>query len=80
MPDPFPVIALSPSTVYRGVKDQGLGAGLLLHAIEQTQKAIKIAGIRALLVHAKDDASVKFYRHFKFAPSSLDPMTLMLRV
>ena len=79
MPDPFPVIALSRFTVDQGVKDQGLGAGLLLHAIEQTQKAVKIAGIRALLVHVEDDASLKFYRHFKFAPSTLNPMTLMLR-
>ena len=80
MPDPIPVIVLGRLAVDLKVKGQGVGAGLLLHAIEQTQEAAKIAGIRALLVHAKDDASAEFYRHFKFVPSMIDPMTLMLRV
>ena len=80
MPDPIPVIVLGRLAVDLKVKGQGVGAGLLLHAIEQTQEAAKIAGIRALLVHAKDDASAEFYRHFRFVPSIVDPMTLMLRV
>ena len=80
MPDPIPVIVLGRLAVDLKVKGQGVGAGLLLHAIEQTLEAAKIAGIRALLVHAKDDASAEFYQYFKFVPSMIDPMTLMLRV
>jgi GNAT superfamily N-acetyltransferase len=80
MPDPIPAVILGRLAVDLTAKGQGLGAGLLLHAIEQTQEAAKIAGVRALLVHAKDDSSANFYRHFKFAPSTLDPMILMLRV
>ena len=80
MPDHIPVTVLGRLAVDLSVKGQGVGAGLLLNAIEQTQKAAKIAGIRALLVHAKDEASAKFYSHFKFVPSTLDPMTLMLRI
>lgn len=80
MPDPIPAVILGRLAVDITAKGQGLGAGLLLHAIEQTLEAAKIAGIRALLVHAKDRSSAEFYRHFKFAPSTLDPMILMLRV
>ncbi len=80
MPDPIPAVILGRLAVDITAKGQGLGAGLLLHAIEQTLEAAKIAGIRALLVHAKDRTSAEFYRHFKFAPSTLDPMILMLRV
>jgi GNAT superfamily N-acetyltransferase len=80
MPDPIPVVILGRLAIDLTAKGQGLGAGLLKHAIEQTQEAAKIAGVRALLVHAKDQNSADFYRHFKFAPSTLDPMILLLRV
>lgn len=80
MPDPIPAIVLGRLAVDLSAKAQGLGADLLLHAIEQTQAAAQIAGVRALLVHAKDKASADFYRHFGFVPSTLDEMTLMLRV
>jgi predicted GNAT family N-acyltransferase len=80
MPDPIPAIVLGRLAIDLSVKGHGLGAGLLLHAIEQTQVAAKIIGARALLVHAQDQASANFYRHFKFAASTLDEMTLMLRV
>ena len=80
MPDPIPVVILGRLAVDITVKGQGFGAGLLLHAIEQTQEAAKIAGIRALLVHAKDEESAGFYRKFNFVSSTLDHMTLMIRV
>jgi GNAT superfamily N-acetyltransferase len=80
MPDPIPVIILGRLAIDLSARGLGLGAGLLTHAIEQTQEAARIAGIRALLVHAKDKNSAQFYRHFKFVPSTLDPMILMLRV
>lgn len=80
MPDPIPAIILGRLAVDLSAKGKGLGAGLLLHAIQQTQDAAKIAGVRALLVHAKDKSSADFYRHFRFVPSTLDPMVLMLKV
>lgn len=80
MPDPIPVILLGRLAVDLSVKSRGLGAGLLQHALEQTQETAKIAGVRALLVHAKDESSANFYRNFGFAPSTLDNLTLMLRV
>jgi hypothetical protein len=35
-------------------------------------------GIRAILVHAKDEAAKRLYEHFDFDPSPVDPMRLLL--
>lgn len=80
MPDPIPIILLGRLAVDLSVKGRGIGAGLLLHAIEQTQEAAKIAGVRAMMVHAKDTAGAAFYHHFGFVASTLDELTLMLRL
>lgn len=59
---------------------RGLGPALLQHALEITQELSKAAGIRALLVHAKDEAAASFYKRFGFVVSPLDALTLMVRV
>ncbi|WP_246206801.1 GNAT family N-acetyltransferase [Methylocystis heyeri] len=46
-----------------------IGAGLLLDALTRTPQAADIGGIRALAVHAKDEAAASLYRHFGFVPS-----------
>ena len=38
------------------------------------------AGVRALLVHALGQRARDFYLRYGFQPSSLDPLTLMLRL
>jgi hypothetical protein len=38
------------------------------------------AGVRALLVHALNDKAKEFYEHYGFQSSSLNAMTLMLRL
>ncbi|MEZ5361827.1 MAG: hypothetical protein R2748_05635 [Bryobacterales bacterium] len=43
-----------------------LGSGLLKDAILRTLNAADIAGIRALIVHAKDEEARAFYEHFDF--------------
>jgi GNAT superfamily N-acetyltransferase len=50
-----------------------LGAGLLNDAMLRTLQAAQIAGIRAVAVHAKDDAAKAFYERFDFIPSPSDP-------
>jgi GNAT superfamily N-acetyltransferase len=55
---------------------QGIGAGLLKDAVLRTLQAASIAGIRALLVHAKDEEVAAFYAKFDFAPSPTDPLHL----
>jgi hypothetical protein len=44
----------------------------------RTLQAADIAGIRAFVVHAKDDAAKGFYEHFDFLPSPSDPLHLFL--
>jgi len=61
-------------------RGRGLGPALLQHALETTQQLAKGVGIRALLVHAKDETSGHFYKRFGFVPSLLDPLTLIIRV
>jgi GNAT superfamily N-acetyltransferase len=59
---------------------KGIGAGLLKDAMLRTLNAADIAGIRALAVHAKDDAARTFYEHFDFVPSPSDPLHLFVLI
>ena len=62
--------------VHRDWQGKGVGAGLLRDAVLRTLQAADIAGIRALAVHAKDDAARSFYRRFDFEESPTDPLHL----
>jgi hypothetical protein len=46
--------------------------------MERTLQAADIVGIRALAVHAKDEEARRFYEHFDFASSPVDPMHLFV--
>jgi hypothetical protein len=37
-------------------------------------------GVRAVMVHAKDEAARRFYEHFDFDPSPIEPLQLFLLV
>jgi GNAT superfamily N-acetyltransferase len=54
----------------------GLGAALLLDAIRRTLQVSDIAGVRAMIIHAKDDSARDFYAHFGFEPFPGDPFVL----
>lgn len=75
---PVPLLLLARLAVHRDWQGRGLGAGLLKDALRRTAQAADIVGIRALAVHAKDDAARAFYRHFDFIDSPTDPMHLYL--
>jgi len=59
---------------------QGLGRALLKDALLRTARAADIAGIRCLLVHAKDDAARQWYLSWEFEPSPSDPYHLFLLI
>jgi hypothetical protein len=59
---------------------RGLGAGLLKDAMLRTLQAADIAGIRALVVHAKDENARRFCEHFEFLSSPTDPLHLYLLI
>lgn len=77
---PVPVMILARLAVHHDWQGQGLGAGLLRNAMQRTAQAAEIAGIRALLVHAKDESARSFYQHFGFAASPSDRLHLYLLI
>lgn len=80
MPNPIPAIIIGRLAVDCRWRGKGLGRALLKDAISRTLQAAEIAGIRAILVHAISEDAKQFYEKCGFAASSLDPMTLMLKV
>jgi GNAT superfamily N-acetyltransferase len=77
---PIGVALLGRLAVDRGHKGKGLGRALLLDALMRTAQAADTIGIRALLVHAIDEDARRFYLHFNFEPSPVDPLHLMLLI
>lgn len=71
---PIPVMILARLAVSRDWQRRGVGPALLRDALLRTLQAADIAGIRAFVVHAKDEEARAFYEHFDFAPSPTDPM------
>lgn len=75
---PVPLMVLARLAVHKDWQGKGLGAGLLKDAMRRTVQAADIAGIRALAVHAKDDAARAFYRRFDFIDSPSDRLHLFV--
>lgn len=75
---PVPVMILARLAVDQRHQGAGLGRALLKDALLRTAQAADIAGIRAVLVHAKDDAARDWYLGWGFAPSPTDPYHLFL--
>ena len=51
---------------------------MLKDALKRTAQAADIAGIRALLVHAKDESARDWYLQWEFESSASDPLHLFL--
>jgi GNAT superfamily N-acetyltransferase len=73
-----PVMILARLAVDEEHQRKGLGQALLKDALLRTAQAADIAGIRCLLVHAKDDAARQWYESWEFEPSPTDPYHLFL--
>jgi GNAT superfamily N-acetyltransferase len=78
MPDPIPMAILGRLAVDRNWQGHGLGAALLRDAVERTQAASNILGIRGLLVHALSDEAKVFYKRYGFVASPARPMMLVM--
>ena len=75
---PVPVMILARLAVDLQHQGAGLGKALLKDALLRTAQAADIAGIRALLVHAKDEPARQWYLHWEFEPSPSDTFHLFL--
>ena len=75
---PIPVMLLARLAVDRSCQGQGLGKALIKDALLRTAAAAEIAGIRALIAHAKDDEARIWYEALEFEASPTDPHHLFL--
>ena len=75
---PVPVMVLARLAVDKEHQRKSLGKVLLKDALLRTAQAADIAGIRSLLVHAKDDVARRWYESWEFEPSPTDPYHLFL--
>lgn len=75
---PVPVMILARLAVDQDHQGKGLGKALLKDALLRTAQAADIAGIRCLLVHAKDEAARRWYESWEFEPGPTDPYHLFL--
>ena len=60
---------------YQGQK---VGEGLLKEALLKILEASSIIGVRAVLVHAKNQKAADFYAKYGFVPSPFDSFHMLL--
>lgn len=75
---PIPVAILARLAVDARWQEEGLGARLLHDALERICRAAQEVAVRAVVVHAIDDAAAGFYERFGFRALSTTPRTLMV--
>ena len=73
---PVPTLLLARLAVQQGLQGKGIGQGLLQNATLRALQAADIAGVRALVVHAKDENARSFYQHYGFEDGFGDPNAL----
>ncbi len=73
---PVPILLLARLAVDQTWQGKGLGAALVADAMRRTLQVADIAGVRAVLVHAKDEAAKSFYNHLGFEPFPGEPLIL----
>ena len=72
----IPIMLLARMAVDHREQGKGLGKALLKDAVIRTMQAAEIAGLKLLLVHAKDESAADFYRKHGFEPVINDPLKL----
>ena len=73
-----PVMLLARLAVDHAHQGVGLGRALLKDALLRTARVADMVGVRAVLVHAKDEAARNWYRQWEFEPSVTNPLHLYL--
>lgn len=75
---PIGIVLLARLAVDHRQQGKGLGKALLFDALSRIEEAADIVAVRAVMVHAIDEAARRFYEHFEFEPSPFDPFQLLL--
>jgi GNAT superfamily N-acetyltransferase len=77
---PVPLMLLARLAVHTDWQGKGVGRGLLRDATLRTLQAADIAGIRAFVVHAKDEVAREFYQRFGFERGFADEFHLFMLI
>ncbi|MFH0725291.1 MAG: GNAT family N-acetyltransferase [Pseudomonadota bacterium] len=77
---PVPVMVLARLAVDKSYQGMGLGIALIKDALLRTLQVSDIIGIRALIVHAKDDIIRDWYMQWEFEPSPTNRLHLFLLI
>lgn len=75
-PDPVPCLLLGQLATDRAWAGQGIGTGLVKHALERCIAAARLVGGRALIVNAVDTEAAAFWQRRGFRASKDDPLML----
>ena len=75
-PDPLPCLLLGQLATDAEWRGQGIGTGLLKHALQRCVEGATLIGGRALIVNAVDGDAAEFWQRRGFLPSKDDPMVL----
>lgn len=76
-PNPVPCLLLGQLATDTGWSGQGIGTGLLKHALQRCVQASRLIGGRALMVNAVDEEAARFWERRGFMPSRDDPLVLL---
>jgi predicted N-acetyltransferase YhbS len=76
----IPVMVLARLAIDKKEQGNGLGKSFLRDAVLRTIQASEIAGIKAIMVQAKDENAKSFYKKFDFVESPADDLILYLPI
>ena len=76
-PNPVPCLLLGQLATDTDRAGQGIGTGLMKHALQRCVLASRLIGGRALLVNAVDEEAALFWQRHGFMPSRDDPLVLL---
>lgn len=79
-PQQIPTILLAKLALDSTVHGHGLGADLLVHALDTVLAAARRAGGRVVLVDAIDESARAFYEHHDFQQPPRRPRRLVMKL
>jgi len=81
VPTQIPCLLLARLAVDVSERNRGIGKALLVDAIRRAVRVSDDVGVRALLLHARDQEARDFYEHHgEFVQSPTDPLHLFLHL
>ena len=80
MPEQVPLMLIGRLAVDQRYQGIGLGTDLLADALKRCLTVSEVAGVRAVVTHAIDEAAMAFYQRHGFLTSPLGEKVLMMPI